>query len=182
MITFKAEPSPDVLYYRDSCACGARFGEYPTAADKRIGDQFRTHFRKMRKLPAGADQCQSIVTPVTAAEKAAEELAYKRRYAERLRDNQIPERRAEVFSAIATVAEDLRRHADALDKLVAREAAGDKTGDGFGEGPSYAVEEAQHEVLWGVANLGLDRLLGRVREYDAAKRELTALLAETKEG
>jgi hypothetical protein len=68
---------------------------------------------------------------------------------------------------IKVTAKDLREMADSIERL---ESEVDKN-------PDRAVSEVVHKIVWGVANLGTDRLvsmLGDLREAKAAEIEADA--------
>jgi hypothetical protein len=69
-------------------------------------------------------------------------------------------------SRFERIANSLRRLADGADA-----ASGDVDDAAEGKRPNYSdiAARVQHEVLWGLANLGLDALISAARDADDAK-------------
>lgn len=163
--------------YRGTCTCGFRVG---TADDLATWDAaealLRAHAkqvaRKARRTGAvdAPDQHGLTIIPMTPDARRIERDAIDRRWAEHLRDRYVPEKRMAVADAIRGVARDLANLADE----VVRQAAYLEVDREDARLPAQAVERVQHDVLWGLANIGLDRLIGRLRDLDDYRAQLAA--------
>jgi hypothetical protein len=98
------------------------------------------------EVPRGSSQCTKC--------SAAAELEW-------LSESYSAERRSDVLRSIGRIAQRLHEAAADIERMVEREQTSPV---------SRLVERVQHDVLWMVANLGLDRLTGELLEVEAAER------------
>jgi hypothetical protein len=177
MDTTKRDEMMNRITYRGTCACGEVFGHADDMVfEADVAALHKAHERKARRKEnaAGIHTSHAVTIVARTPElKLADEIRWKQRWAERLVADRIPARRMEIADRSRAIA---RRLTELADDVIRNGAFL------IEQDPEYPVERAvqsmQHTVLWGLANLNLDDLVGDLNGYNDARRELAATTEE----